>query len=196
MINTQIMETQDSLNHKQPVTTVVATFGAHITNQSVTMTINEPQLGIVLTLSTYAADADDEVTANITISHTSASTSAAYDIFASSTIPSWYHIQSGSMYINGSTDWSKNITGPPVPYYNFGNSSEHTNTSIYIPYLGVGSTVYFTFKFKLDNHTLTDQYIVLPAVIDDYASAPNSTLENRRLVVYSSILSRYSLLSI
>ncbi len=185
--NTQLIDNQTAINLQTPTPLAFAQFGAQTINQSVQLLIQEPDLKIELIQSLYVADADDRVSVNITVSHTSISTSAAYDLRTSCVLPVWYHFIGGTMKVTTTTDWTKNITGPPEPLYLWGNFTGELNASLYIPYLGVGSTVMYSSDFLIDIHVPTDLDIVLPPTVERYFSAPNSTLTNRRYV-YSHLL--------
>lgn len=80
-----------------PTPLVVANFGAHTINFPYPLIITEPDLRIELTLSRYTADGYDRIDAKVNISHTSISTSAAYDIVSSVVMPEWFHLITGNV---------------------------------------------------------------------------------------------------
>lgn len=178
---TQLMNVTASTNLATPTPRVASQFGVISTGDSYPFIINEPNLQINLVFSTYTADGLDRVNVNVTITHTATSTSAAYDVVSAVEMPAWFHLIEGAMSMNGTiNNSSAGAIATPEPYYLWGNVSGDTNASIYIPYLGLGSTVRYSFSFLVDTHVPSDYDITTTARVNKYFSAPNSTLTNRR----------------
>lgn len=172
--NTQILDSGSASNGARPAPNIAAVFGTQSTSANVPLLINAPSVEIELFLSKTFVDAMDLVTVSAKINHRTGSTSAAHDVLVTSVLPPAFHIVNGTMKFITTTTPGINITGPPMPFYLSGNYSYNRNVSFYVPYLGVGTTITYSFDIRVDPYVLSGIEIFQPAAMT-YYSANNIT---------------------
>jgi hypothetical protein len=152
---TQILNTPTSINEATPSVYSAAFFGVYGLNQSISLLIHKPALTTTLSFNAYAGDAMDIVTVTATVKHTSASTSAAHDVFAIFPLSSDFHIVEGTLAFTPITNYTLALNlslTNAFTYGLFGNSSSDLNVTLYLSFLGLKSTLSATFHVIVDEH--------------------------------------------
>lgn len=173
--NTQLLNLPSSYNGHRPTPKADVQFGVHTDTKSVELLVREPNLDNTITFSTYNGDAMDVFQVSSSVKHTTASTSAAYNLTVTIPLPWNVHIveQSLVFYSNTSYSPSQNPTNTTADVqYVSGLLATERNVTIFIPFLGMGSTFSFSFSLLMDNHTKVDESIVLTATVGYFSIWP------------------------